>query len=389
MRILICNKFWYRRGGDCIYAMNLAELLRAHGHEVAEFAMDCASNEASGWKEYFPSEVGFGGAGEKLRYALRCLGYGGVASRFRALLDAFRPDVVHLNNIHSQLSPVIAEEAARRGVRVVWTLHDYKLLCPRYDCLRRGETVCEQCFKDKSAVLRNACMKNSRAASAVAWAETLKWNRRRLQSSVDSFICPSSFMAAKMAEGGFNPDKLVHLCNFVDASKCGRSDYSQKGDYYCYVGRLSHEKGVSTLAKAAAGLPYSLVVVGDGSLAGSLPQAPNIEYAGKKDWAGVKEIVGGARFTVVPSEWYENNPLSIIEALCLGTPVLGAEIGGIPELIEPGRSGGLFCSGDEAALASAIRGMFEQNFDYKVIALESQERFSQENYYEELIKLYL
>ena len=388
MRILICNKFWYRRGGDCVYSLNLERLLRSKGNETAVFAMQYSGNEESEWSRFFPPEVGFDGLASKLRYAGRCLGYGGVVSRFRAVVSGFRPDVVHLNNIHSQLSPVIAAEAFRLGIPVVWTLHDYKLLCPRYDCLRKGVEACESCFTNKCGVLRHSCMKNSAAASLVAWAEAVKWNRSRLDRYTSRFICPSSFIARKMEEGGFSGGKLVTLCNFIDVGQCRRDDYAGRGDYYCYVGRLSSEKGVRTLVEAAASLPYRLVVVGDGPLAGSLPPAGNIEYVGRKDWEGIKEIAGKARFMVLPSECYENNPLSVIESLCLGTPVLGALAGGIPELIEPGVSGLCFKSGDPASLAEGIEKMYGMEFDYGAIAAASCARFSEETYYDALMKIY-
>ena len=140
MRILLSNKFYYRRGGDCIYMLNLEQLLKAHGHEVAVFAMDYAENLDTPWKGYFPQAMG------KLMALTRPFGSREVRAKFNRLLDDFKPDVVHLNNIHTQLSPVMAELAHARGIRVVWTLHDYKLLCPRYDCLKDGKDICELCF---------------------------------------------------------------------------------------------------------------------------------------------------------------------------------------------------------------------------------------------------
>lgn len=388
MRVLLCNKFYYRRGGDCVYTMGLESLLKANGHQVAIFAMDHPETLDTPWRRYFPSEVNLGSLPSKLRLLARSLGWGETASRFKALLDEFRPDVVHLGNIHSQLSPVIAQIAHAKGCRVIWTLHDYKLACPRYDCLLKGETPCELCFTNKLNVLKNKCMKDSFAGSLMAYLEAEKWNRDRLVANTDLFICPSSFMKRKMEQAGFPSEKLVWLCNFMDVEKCGLQDCSDRGDYYCYVGRLSKEKGIATLAGVAASLPFRLLVLGDGPVREELPSASNIEYLGRKDWAEIKDIVGHARFMVIPSEWFENNPLSVIESLCLGTPVLGAEIGGIPELIEPGVSGMTFPSGDPEALKEAIPAMFEAGFDYESIAEQSKRRFSQEAYYKRLLELY-
>ena len=175
-RILIVNKFYYSRGGDCIYALNLERMLQQHGYEVAVFSMQYPENEDSRYGRYFAPQVDFaGGIGAKIAAVKRILGVGDVVARFKQLLSDFKPDVVHLNNIHSYLSPVVGEIAKKAGCRVVWTLHDYKLLCPSYACLRNGES-CELCFTDKSSVLRTRCMKGSLAASAVAYVEAWYWN---------------------------------------------------------------------------------------------------------------------------------------------------------------------------------------------------------------------
>lgn len=139
MKILLCNKFYYRRGGDCIYTMNLEQMLRKAGHEVAIFSQQYPDNEASPWSRYWPSEFKMKPSATMLDSLLRPFGRGSVVSCFGKLLDDFRPDVVHLNNIHTQLSPVLAELAHQRGIRVVWTIHDSKLVCPCYTCNREGQ----------------------------------------------------------------------------------------------------------------------------------------------------------------------------------------------------------------------------------------------------------
>ena len=218
MKILLANKFYYRRGGDCIYMLNLEQLLKAHGHEVAVFAMDYPENMDTPWKKYFPKNM------SKVMAFTRPFGSREVRSKFKALLEDFQPDVVHLNNIHTQLSPVIAELAHEHGCRVVWTLHDYKLLCPRYDCLREifGKLAnCELCFNgNKKACLDYKCMKGSKLASFIGYRESVTWNRERLEKATDVFVCPSQFMADKMVQGGFSNTKMKTICNFIDVEKC-------------------------------------------------------------------------------------------------------------------------------------------------------------------------
>lgn len=392
MKILLANKFYYRRGGDCIYMLNLEKLLKAHGHEVAVFAMDYPENLDTPWKKYFPKNM------SKLMAFTRPFGSHEVKSTFKKLLDDFKPDVVHLNNVYTQLSPVMAELAHQRGIKVVWTLHDYKLLCPRYDCLKNGNTICETCFNgDKKACLDNKCMKGSKLASFIGFKEAIVWNRERLEASTDVFICPSQFMADKMVQGGFSKSKMQTLCNFIDVEKCKFSstdgtDYTdavellpKKEDYYCFIGRLSHEKGAKTLIEAANQLPYKLVIIGGGPLMDELKSVAhtNIEFVGFKQWDDIKQLVGKARFSVIPSEWYENNPLSVIEAQCLGTPVLGANIGGIPELTDY-----TFSSGNIAGLKTKIEKMWNSEFDYQQIASDAQHRYDAETYYDKLINIY-
>jgi len=389
MKILLANKFYYRRGGDCIYMLNLEKLLKAHGHEVAVFAMDYPENMDTPWKKYFPKNM------SKLMAFTRPFGSHEVKSTFKKLLDDFKPDVVHLNNVHTQLSPVMAELAHQRGIKVVWTLHDYKLLCPRYDCLKNGNTICETCFKgDKKACLDNKCMKGSKLASFIGYKEAIVWNRERLEASTDVFICPSQFMADKMVQGEFSKSKMQTLCNFIDVEKCkfsstdGTDDVEllpKKEDYYCFIGRLSHEKGAKSLIEAANQLPYKLVIIGGGPLMDELKSVAhtNIEFVGFKQWNDIKQLVGKARFSVIPSEWYENNPLSVIEAQCLGTPVLGANIGGIPELTDY-----TFSSGNIADLKTKIEKMWNLEFDYQQIASDAQHRYDAETYYDKLINIY-
>lgn len=256
MKVLLANKFYYRRGGDCVCTLNLEQLLKDHNHDTAVFAMQHPENFPTPWSKYFPSEIRFSPGPNILETFRRPFGSKEVKRKFNALLDDFQPDVVHLNNIHTQLSPLIAELAHRRGIKVVWTLHDLKLLCPRYDCLRNGKTICEACFTDKHKVLENKCMKNSWLVSILAYKEARKWNRERLEACTDSFICPSQFLADKMIQGGFDRGKLHTLCNFIDVEKCADAAYLKK-DYYCYIGRISHEKGIKTLIDAANRLPYN------------------------------------------------------------------------------------------------------------------------------------
>ena len=227
-------------------------------------------------------------------------------------------------------------------------------------------------------------------ASLIAYLEAKKWTKEKLGDYTDVFICPSHFIATKLIQGGYDDHKIAVLCNFIDVEKTKKENYDKEG-YYCYIGRLSREKGIKTLIEAAKQLPFHLKIVGGGPLSEELHQSAeknkNIEFVGHQHWDGIKDIVGKARFTVIPSEWYENNPLSVIESKCLGTPVLGANIGGIPELIDE-KSGMFFESHNVNDLKEKIEQMFSANFDYANLAKESQNRYSAEHYYQKILNIY-
>lgn len=407
MKILLVNKFYYPRGGDCISVFNTEALLRSKGHRTAVFSVAHPQNRPSEMERFFPAMIDFAAPSwqEKAKAAARLFGFGGVVDNFKRLLEEFRPDVVHLNNIHSYLSPVIAQIAHRRGIRTVWTLHDYKLICPAYAC-RNNDKPCEMCFAQKSfdpfgaisksPVIKYRCMKGSLAASLMAWFESVYWNRQRLQKYTDCFISPSRFLKEKMITAGFNPSKIDVLHNFdsFNHREITSSLLSPKQHYYCYVGRLSGEKGVYSLLKAANELPYKLIIVGDGPLLTSYRnefESSKIEFTGRLKPEKVLPIIEHARLLVMPSVCYENNPLGIIEALSAGTPVLGANIGGIPELIEENVNGMLFPSGNIPSLRNKIVecfSYFNDSYNFKKIAADAQSKFSKESFYDRLITIY-
>jgi glycosyltransferase involved in cell wall biosynthesis len=260
------------------------------------------------------------------------------------------------------------------------TLHDLRLLCPAIHMLRRGE-VCERCHGGRfyEAVL-GACVKGSRLASLLAAAETAHQRWRRLyQRHVQLFLCPSRFLREKFVAWGFPGPKLRHLPNFVDTSywqpepAVAGPEGDARADAYLYFGRISREKGLMTLLEAhalwetkarAAG---SVEAVPELWIAGSGPQ--DAELAGAVAARGLKRInilgplarpelrrrLARARFTVLPSEWYENAPMAVLESLAAGRPVVGTQLGGTPEMIVDGSTGILVPPRDPAALLAGLQ----------------------------------
>lgn len=395
MKVLLSNKFFYPRGGDCIHTIQLKQLLEEEGHKVAVFSMQFPENIGNEYSEYWPSEVNFGSKRPlKLLSALhRPFGVREVKSKWKNLLNDFQPDIVHLHNIHSQLSPIIAQEAKKLNIPVVWTLHDYKLLCPAYTFTDSQGNVCEECMYNPKSVIKKKCIKGSKLASYIGYYEAKKWKREKLQDYTSLFISPSKFLKSKMEQGGFPAKQIIHIYNFADNEKFKNKIVLKRKNEVVYVGRISKEKGVETLCKAFHKIKgITLDIIGDGPLRRELQDkytSETIVFSGFQSWEIIKDKLCNASFLVIPSEWYENNPLTIIESLALGTPVLGAAIGGIPELIEEGKNGMTFTSGNAGELAAKIKDMFaKNNWDYRLIQSDANNIFSQETYYNKLMNVY-
>lgn len=387
------------RGGAELVAINTRRMLQEHGHEVRVLAMDYPENIQLPEQKCFPSEVRlFGSLKDKMRGAARAFGLGDVRKSVRTALDEFKPDVVHMHNVHSYLSPLIAAEAKKRGIKVVWTLHDYKPVCPSYSCRRPDGTICESCIKHPFDVVRFKCMKGSLPSSLMAYAEARCWNRKRLENIVDTYIAPSAFMGEKLVEAGFDARKIKVLCNFVDPDKlealksANQPVTNEDEPYFCYIGRLSYEKGVETMIMAAQQADVRLKIAGRGPLFDDLQEKygknPKIEFLGHLDAPQVATLLRGAIASVLPSEWYENNPLGVIESLSVGTPVIGARMGGIPELIEEPRDGFTYPAFDVNALASCMSKVLSTDFDRKEIAAQAAARFGADTHYERLMAIY-
>ncbi|MBQ7691843.1 MAG: glycosyltransferase [Muribaculaceae bacterium] len=388
MRILIVNKFWYPRGGDCVVAMATAGLLRRMGHDVAVFTMAHPQNIAD---PHILGKAPQVELADRWRYLRRMLGGMGVKPAFARVLDEFNPQVVHLHNVHSYLSPVVARLAREHGCRVLWTMHDYKLLCPAYTCLRNGQP-CIECVGRQSSVVCHRCMKHSVTASVAGMIEAKKWKINRLTDWVDTFVCPSEFMAQMLRRASVPSERVAVVPNFLPAGRAVDSPVALgRANYCCYVGRLSPEKGVETLLKAAAALPFTLRVAGDGPLLGELRSryghCRNIELLGRLDATHVAELLRLAQFSVMPSECLENFPMGVIESLCAGTPVVATRMGGIPELVNDS-CGLLVPPADPAALAEAMRQAWSRRWNHAAIARQASSRFHEQTHYRSLMGLY-
>jgi glycosyltransferase involved in cell wall biosynthesis len=365
MRVLQVNKFFYPRGGAERYFLDLMELLPGNGHAVAPFSMAHPRNAPSPYARFFVDRVSYteeGGLFGALATAGRTIYNRETRRRVRALVDEFRPDVAHLHNVHHQLSGSLFEGLAQSGVPMVQTLHDFQWVCPVYTFLRAGR-LCELCRHGRVfPAVRHRCNGGSLARSAVAALELKVGAMRGWEAMVSRFLAPSLFLGAKVVEHGLPPEKVEAFGYLVCLDKY--RPVGVRGRHVLYAGRLSREKGVATLLEAAARVPeLTLRIAGTGPLEPELRHKADallpgrVVFLGHLDSPRLRAELGEAAFTVVPSEWYENQPYAVLEAFAMGTPVLGANLGGIPELVIPNRTGMLFESGSVDALAEALEAL--------------------------------
>jgi glycosyltransferase involved in cell wall biosynthesis len=363
VRVLVANKFWYRRAGLERVMFDEIMWLQEAGHEIAHFSAAHPENDGSPWSDYFVPYLEIGsqsslGLGDKVTAARRMFWNREAARRFARLLLEFRPDVVHIHGIHRQLSPSILFEARRAGVPVVQSLHDYHPICPADDLLFAGSRACDPPRCGRLNVLPCAlyhCVQHSRPKSALAAAELL-WRRWvvRYETLVDAFISPSHYLAQMVSDRGLRGSPMHVVPNAIPSRSISAD--GRRGDFV-YAGRLSREKGLPTLLKAAALAGVSLTVAGTGPLRDSLvASAPaGVRFLGFLGGDEIDRLLGGCRAAVVPSEWAENAPMAVLEPMALGRPVIASRMGGIPEQVRDGVDGVLFHAGDHIELAAALR----------------------------------
>ena len=360
------NKFLYPNGGSETYIFKLGAQLQKLGHEVQYFGMDAPDRVVGNSVGAYTANMDFHGGSRlsKVLYPLKTIYSAQARRKIRQVLDDFKPDVCHLNNFNYQLTPSIILEIVKwrrqtgRKCNIIYTAHDYQLVCPNHLCYNPNTNAnCEKCLGGHfGSCLAGKCIHGSAAKSLIGMLEATLWNHARVYRHIDTIICCSHFMKTKLDTNPLLKEKTVALHNFVDKAD---QKSVQKKDYVLYFGRFSQEKGIATLIEACRQLPeIPFVFAGSGPLEQSLSDVPNITNVGFQSGEALKTLISEACFTVCPSECYDNCPFSVMESQMYGTPVLGAQIGGIPELIEPGRTGELFESGNCEELKNKIRAMY-------------------------------
>jgi glycosyltransferase involved in cell wall biosynthesis len=400
MRILFCNKYNYPFSGTEVYLFEVMDLLRSKGHEVALFSMADPRGQSTPYDRHFVPKVDFKNQREwfdKLRLAGSAIYSLEARRRIRAMIADFRPDVAHVRNIYHHLSPSILWELKAQKVPVVYHLNDFKVLCPSYNLVLRGE-ACEACKGGKFwHALEEKCYPG-RAAQMMLVAEAYihKW-LGTYRKCVDCFLAPSQFVREKFVEHGWDPQSFEVLPHFQPAKEI--ADRIVEDAPLLYFGRLSAEKGVDDLLRAMQCLPdLRLLIAGDGPERGRLEQAAvdlkltNVEFSGHIRGGELSQAIASSRFTVLPSHAYETLGKTILESYAEGRAVIATDMGSRREVVQPGITGLLYKTGDVRELTSATERLASQPELAARMGRAGREllrdRYTPQVHYEALIGLY-
>ena len=363
MRILFCNKYNYPFSGTEVYLFELMERMRAQGHEVALFAMADPRGKPTPYDRYFVPHVDFKencGWRQRVSRALHAIYSREARRRMRGMIEAFRPDVAHVRNIYHHLSPSILWELKAHNIPVVYHLNDFKLLCPSYNLLAKGE-ACEACKGGAFwHALNPACYPGLTARMLLTIEAYVHRWLGTYRRCVDLFLAPSEFIRNKFVEHGWDRKRFEVLPHFEEI-KLPQAAASQDAPLL-YVGRLSAEKGVDDLLRAMQHFPEErLVIAGDGPARENLEQLAtslhlvNTKFAGQVGAAERDSLIAKSKFTIFPSHAYETLGKTILESYAQARPVIASDAGSRRELVREGETGLLYPVGDVRALATAIR----------------------------------
>lgn len=367
MRVLIVNKFLYANGGSETYIFKVGRQLAKMGHEVQYFGMEHQNRVVGNdWDCYTENMDFHNNKLSRLMYPFKIIYSGEAYKKIMYVLEKFNPDVVHINNFNFQLTPSVLYAIRKYGkkrnrkVPIVMTAHDSQLVCPNHlmTVPASGE-ICFACQGGKFGnCIKNKCIHNSRVKSLLAAIEGYLYKGLKTYRYIDLLICPSEFLREKLSTNPLLKEKAVTVHNFVEVEK---ADFPvEKEDYILYFGRYSKEKGIETLLKICRELPeIPFVFAGNGPLKEEIRSVKNIRDTGFLTGRQLYQTIAKARFILFPSECNENCPFSVMEAQVLGTPVLGSNLGGIPELIEEGVTGLLLEPGNTEEWVKAIRNLWE------------------------------
>lgn len=406
MKILLVNKFHYRRGGSETYYFSLAKALEAAGNEVIFFAMESDKNEPCRQGKYFVKNIDYAGKNNVLKQVKMgiCSIYSFEAKRkIERLICDEKPDIVHMNLVHRQITLSIVDVCEKYRIPVVFTAHDLVCCCPVGSLTTPLYQTCRKCYEGHyTQCIKNKCIKGSRAKSIVACIEAFFYKKHKSYNKIDVFITPSEFYRNEILKSKITENKVVHMANLLPLDT-NYQYFTNKKKYFLFLGALTKNKGVFTLLQAfhkANVEGWKLVFAGSGPEAGKLKQyiiknhlENRVELLGFISGKELQRVTGDAYAVILPSEWFENGPYALMESMAYGKPVIGANIGGIPEIVIPGKTGWLFESGNIKQLSEILRKVTQlSDAQYRELSqnvcLFAKEKFNANTYVNKLTEIY-
>ena len=396
MKILMVNKFLYPRGGSESYMLYLGEHLKKMGHEVEYFGMYDSQNTVGNSKGLYTQNMDFHSTGlARFLYPFKIIFSFEAKRKIMQVIDDFKPDIVHMNNINFQLTPSIIYGIKKKKIPLVQTVHDYQMICPNHLLYDFDNNMpCEKCIGGSHMnCIKNKCIHGSVVKSVLGVIEAKFYSLLKTYKKVDLFVCPSNFLENKLLSSNkFYQGKTKTIHNFIDKEKFSNNN-DTNDSYILYVGRLSKEKGIENIAKTAKLLPeYNFVIAGGGPDQDILKNIPNIKLAGFLTGEQLTRLMGNAKILLLPSVCYENCPLSILEAHCMGVPVVTMNSGGMAELVKDGVTGTLVTEPTPEGIANKLKYTIENEEYYKTLKEncknEKENIYSVETYTDILIEEY-
>ncbi len=382
-------------GGSDKYFFSLAELLNQNGHTVIPFTAHHPNNLPSVWSRYFPHTTNF--ESPTLKDVVQYIYSVSAQRSLQRLLSEVSINIAHLHIYYGKLTSSILAPLQQANIPIIQTLHEYKLICPVYTLMYQGK-LCEACQgKHFWYATLKRCNRGSWLRSLLSTVESSISSLLGAVDKVDHFITVSRFQQQKLIEYGIPAAKLSTIHNYVDTASIQPSTYS--GSYFLYFGRLEKLKGILTLIEAAAPLRDTpLLLAGEGQAKAQIQQIieeqrlSHIHLVGMKHGQELEDLIRHSICTVLPSEWYENCPMSVLESQAFGKPVIGTNIGGIPELVNHEDDGFLVPVNDPESLRQRLAWMAQ--YPLKAVELGQRARrkvestFSPALHYEKLQALY-
>lgn len=404
LKILLINNCHYRRGGADVVYLNTGDLMESRGHEVAYFSTKSQYNYPAPYSEFFVRDIDALKLNfiEQLVFMPRKLYSWQSGRNLKKVIDHFQPDLAHIHLYKGGLTAAILPVLRKKKIPAVITLHDYSLLCPRNIMIDGDGKICERCLTmTRLNCIYHRCNRKNLYYSIVNYIEfVLNNNIFKPENYFNRIICVSKFNYLKHSLHPLFKDRFLHLYNFYPLLSQSNPK-TEKGTYFLFYGRLAPEKGVMTLINTwkRLGKEVQLKIIGEGSMSAMIKDEiknndlTNIEFLGFRKGDELFSFIRDASFVLVPSEWYENNPLTIVEAYSSGKPVIGSNIGGIPELIIEEKTGYLFSMGNSTELESKINKAMQLTDNEYLEMSETAyrfacDKFSEKTHYRDILNIY-